>query len=92
MGQNRRKVNPNLQNMSEKKIKTLVIGDSCLDSFVYGKSTRLCPDTPVPVFTPIRRVTNSGMAGNVFVNLENMGAECFPVSYTHLTLPTNREV
>ena len=80
MGQNRRKVNPNLQNMSEKKFKTLVIGDSCLDSFVYGKSIRLCPDTPVPVFTPIRRITNSGMAGNVFVNLENMGAECFLVS------------
>ena len=66
--------------MSEKKFKILVIGDSCLDSFVYGESKRLCPDIPAPVFTPIRRVTNSGMAGNVFTNLENMGAECFLVS------------
>ena len=66
--------------MSEKNFKILVVGDSCLDAFIYGKSERLCPDTPVPVFTPIRRVTNSGMAGNVFANLENMGAECFLVS------------
>ena len=66
--------------MSERKPKVLVIGDSCLDAFIYGESYRLCPDIPVPVFTPIRRVTNSGMAGNVFTNLENMGAECFLVS------------
>ena len=66
--------------MSEKNFKVLVIGDSCLDAFIYGKAERLCPDVPVPVFTPIRRVTNSGMAGNVFSNLESMGAECFLVS------------
>ncbi len=63
--------------MSQKTYKISVVGDSCLDAFIYGKADRLCPDVPVPVFTPIRRVTNSGMAGNVFMNLENMGAECF---------------
>ena len=31
----------------EKKI--LVIGDSCIDSYAYCRSTRLAPDKPVPV-------------------------------------------
>ncbi len=26
--------------------KILVIGDGCIDEFVYGKCTRLCPDAP----------------------------------------------
>ena len=30
----------------------LVIGDSCTDIFVYGKTDRICPEAPVPVFNP----------------------------------------
>ena len=33
-------------------MKILVIGDSCHDVFVYGKCDRICPEAPVPVFTP----------------------------------------
>lgn len=47
----------------------LVIGERCVDRFVYGKATRLSPEAPVPVFTPIKTVFNDGMAGNVFNNL-----------------------
>jgi bifunctional ADP-heptose synthase (sugar kinase/adenylyltransferase) len=47
----------------------LVIGERCVDRFVYGKVTRLSPEAPVPVFTPINTVFNDGMAGNVFNNL-----------------------
>lgn len=47
----------------------LVIGEKCLDRFVYGKAKRLSPEAPVPVFTPTKVVTNDGMAGNVFNNL-----------------------
>ena len=47
----------------------LVIGEKCVDRFVYGKATRLSPEAPVPVFTPIKTVFNDGMAGNVFNNL-----------------------
>ena len=28
----------------------LIIGDSCIDRWVYGKCNRLSPDGPVPVF------------------------------------------
>lgn len=53
----------------------LVIGDSCTDKFVYGKCERICPEAPVPVFTPVRETTNWGMAGNVVKNLRALGEE-----------------
>ena len=40
----------------------LVIGDACIDEFVYGKCTRLCPDAPVPVFIPLETIRNGGMS------------------------------
>jgi bifunctional ADP-heptose synthase (sugar kinase/adenylyltransferase) len=64
-------------------MKILVIGDSCTDVFIYGHSTRLCPEAPVPVFEPSRTVTNDGMAGNVRANLESLGA--------NVNLITNKE-
>ena len=50
--------------------KILVIGDSCVDVFTYGKSERLCPDAPVPVFVEEYSIKNGGMAANVFNNLK----------------------
>lgn len=49
--------------------KVLVIGDSCLDIFVYCKVERLAPDLPIPVLEEIERTLNPGMAANVFRNL-----------------------
>ena len=56
-------------------MKILVIGDSCTDVFVYGNIERICPEAPVPVFNPIRRVESGGMAKNVKSNLEALGLE-----------------
>jgi len=64
-------------------MKILVIGDSCTDVFIYGHSTRMCPEAPVPIFEPSRTVTNDGMAGNVRANLESLGAS--------VNLITNKE-
>lgn len=50
----------------------LVIGEFCEDVFVYGKTIRLSPEAPVPVFNPIRTIKNSGMAGNVFNNIKSL--------------------
>ena len=47
----------------------LVIGEKCLDVFVYGEVKRLSPEAPVPVFNPLHRVKNDGMAKNVYNNL-----------------------
>jgi len=54
----------------------LVVGDSCMDKFTYGTASRLCPDTPAPVFNPVRTTHNSGMAGNVFTNIESFKVGC----------------
>lgn len=56
-------------------MKFLVIGESCLDVFVYGSVTRLAPEAPVPVFNKESVVTNPGMASNVERNLRGLGCE-----------------
>ncbi len=47
-----------------------VIGESCLDVFVYCDAIRLAPDLPVPVLQEIHVETNPGMAANVQRNIE----------------------
>ena len=54
----------------EKKI--LVIGDSCIDSYAYCRSTRLAPDKPVPVLEVLDTVNTPGMAYNVFRNVVSL--------------------
>jgi D-beta-D-heptose 7-phosphate kinase/D-beta-D-heptose 1-phosphate adenosyltransferase len=56
--------------------KILVIGDSCLDEFVYCKCRRLCPEAPVPLLDILDKSTNGGMAMNVFRNLKSLDADC----------------
>ena len=48
----------------------LVIGDSCIDRFVYCHCERLCPDATVPVLDILYRKDSAGMAGNVHRNIE----------------------
>jgi len=57
-------------------MQVLVIGDSCVDTYVYGECERLCPDAPVPVFVPSYQKENKGMAGNVYQNLTSLGLPC----------------
>lgn len=47
----------------------LVIGDTCLDVFVYCHCERLCPEAPVPVLDIVNQEENLGMAGNVHRNI-----------------------
>jgi bifunctional ADP-heptose synthase (sugar kinase/adenylyltransferase) len=50
-------------------IKILVIGEKCIDKFIYGEVNRLSPEAPIPVFIPKKTSINNGMAGNVVSNL-----------------------
>jgi D-beta-D-heptose 7-phosphate kinase/D-beta-D-heptose 1-phosphate adenosyltransferase len=50
--------------------KITVIGESCLDEFVYCNTNRLSPEAPVPVLIPEHTIRTSGMAGNVKRNIE----------------------
>ena len=49
--------------------KVLCIGDSCVDTYVYGKCERLCPEGPVPVLSQAYKTETLGMAGNTYNNL-----------------------
>jgi D-beta-D-heptose 7-phosphate kinase/D-beta-D-heptose 1-phosphate adenosyltransferase len=50
-----------------------LIGDSCIDQYIYGTIDRISPEAPVPVFVPQEEETRKGMAANVEKNLENLG-------------------
>lgn len=56
-----------------KSWKILLLGDTCVDQYVYGTIDRLSPEAPVPVFVPQREETRRGMAGNVEENLKALG-------------------
>lgn len=50
-------------------MKVLIIGENCVDRFVYCEAKRLSPEAPVPVLTPLYTVENPGMAGNTIANI-----------------------
>lgn len=55
--------------------KVLVIGESCVDVFVYGISERKSPEGNAPVFLPKGETYSDGMAYNVSNNLAAMGVD-----------------
>jgi len=56
-------------------MKVLLIGDSCIDKYVYGEVKRLNPEAPVPVLNYTRSISTEGMAWNVFNNLNSFGVD-----------------
>ena len=58
----------------------LIVGDSCEDVFIYGDITRLTPEAPAPVFNPLRKKINGGMAKNVANNVEALKITIFTVT------------
>ena len=69
-------------------MKFLAIGDSCTDKFIYGKCDRICPEAPVPVFTPIKESSNGGMAANVQSNVKALGVDCDLITHSDEILKT----
>ncbi len=58
-----------------------MIGDSCIDEFVYCRTDRLAPDLPIPILEIITKVENPGMAANVHRNISQY--------YPDISLETN---
>jgi len=56
-------------------MKVLVIGDVIIDKYIYGTSTRISPEAPVPVITYIEEKETSGGAGLVYENLKSLGVD-----------------
>jgi rfaE bifunctional protein kinase chain/domain len=55
-------------------IKILIVGDVMLDSYVWGKVTRVSPEAPVPVVKHTLTENRLGGAGNVALNISSLGA------------------
>jgi len=56
-------------------MKVLVIGDIITDKYIYGTSTRLSPEAPVPVVNLADVKISQGGAGLVFKNLKSLGVD-----------------
>ena len=56
-------------------MKVLVLGDIIIDKYIYGTSTRISPEAPVPVVTYKREVETLGGAGLVYENLKSLGVD-----------------
>ena len=56
-------------------MKVLVIGDIITDKYIYGTSSRLSPEAPVPVVTHLEEKETPGGAGLVYENLKNLGVD-----------------
>jgi len=48
----------------------------------------MCPEAPVPVFVPVKRKTNGGMAANVQSNVIALGVECDLITHSNEILKT----
>ena len=56
-------------------MKVLVLGDVIIDKYIYGTSTRISPEAPVPVITYIEEKETRGGAGLVYENLKSLGVD-----------------
>lgn len=52
----------------------LVVGDLILDRYIFGHTSRISPEAPVPVVVATHDESKAGGAGNVALNLLSMGA------------------
>ncbi len=58
-------------------LKILVIGDLILDEFIWGDSSRISPEAPVPVVLVERESLMPGGAANVANNISAIGAKAY---------------
>ena len=61
----------------QKSFKVLLIGDSCIDKYVYGEVKRLNPEAPVPILNYKRTEIRNGMSWNVYNNLKSFGIDVY---------------
>ncbi|MBQ1408634.1 MAG: bifunctional hydroxymethylpyrimidine kinase/phosphomethylpyrimidine kinase [Bacteroidales bacterium] len=54
--------------------RVMIVGDVMIDSYMWGKVTRISPEAPVPVVAVTKREKRLGGAANVALNIEAMGA------------------
>ena len=63
-------------------MKILIVGETCVDKFIYCSTGRLSPEAPVPVVNPIKTISNAGMAGNTYENAKALAPKAIMASIT----------
>lgn len=53
----------------------LLIGDACIDAFVFCDTPRISPEKPCVIGVPHSVTSNAGMAGNVLANLNSLAPD-----------------
>lgn len=54
-------------------MKILIIGESCIDEYIFGSCDRICPEAPAICFKSNGEIkSNLGMAGNVLNNIKSL--------------------
>lgn len=56
------------------RLQVLIVGDVMIDSYLWGKSTRISPEAPVPIVNVVKREKRLGGAANVALNVQALGA------------------
>jgi rfaE bifunctional protein kinase chain/domain len=54
--------------------KVLILGDVMVDSYVWGRVSRVSPEAPVPVVMQLNTENRLGGAANVALNIKSLGA------------------
>ena len=52
----------------------LIVGDVMIDTYLWGKSSRLSPEAPVPIVNVVKTEKRLGGAANVALNVQALGA------------------
>lgn len=60
----------------------VVVGDVCLDRYIFGKPTRLSREAPIAVLEWIREHSLPGAASNPALNLASLGSTAYLVGVT----------
>lgn len=64
--------------------RVLIVGDVCVDHYMYGVSNRIAQEANVPVVTDFHAENRLGMSANVAENVKFLGAEPVLISVTGL--------
>ncbi|MFD2245803.1 bifunctional heptose 7-phosphate kinase/heptose 1-phosphate adenyltransferase [Pontibacter ruber] len=56
------------------RLTVLIVGDVMIDSYLWGKTTRISPEAPVPIVNVVKREKRLGGAANVALNVQALGA------------------
>lgn len=59
------------------KAKVLIVGDLMLDSYLYGSTSRVSPEAPVPIVEVCENDNRAGGAANVALNITSLGGQAF---------------